>query len=113
MTVKIEKVSDGRKTVIRLSGRLRLEHLDELKTQIDGDKPRIVLHLDSVTLVDVEVVRFLSACEERGIELIHGWPYNESDSSVKRSQKDKAAKMRAPSPWRVCSPSSSPMNARS
>jgi len=52
-----------------------LEHLDELKTQIDGDKSRIVLDLDSVTLVDVEVVRFLSACEERGIELIHCWPY--------------------------------------
>jgi hypothetical protein len=61
--------------VIRLNGRLRLEHLDELKTQIDGDKSRIVLDLDNVTLVDVEVVRFLSACEERGIELIHWWPY--------------------------------------
>jgi hypothetical protein len=75
MTLKIEKVSDGRKTVIRLSGRLRSEHLDELKTQIDGDQSRIALDLDSVTLVDVEVVRFLSACEERGIELIHCWPY--------------------------------------
>jgi hypothetical protein len=75
MTLKIEKVSNGRKTVIRLSGRLRSEHLDELKTQIDGDQSRIALDLDSVTLVDVEVVRFLSACEERGIELIHCWPY--------------------------------------
>ena len=32
MTLKIEKF--GRKTLIRLSGRLRSEHLDELKTQI-------------------------------------------------------------------------------
>jgi hypothetical protein len=46
MTLKIEKDSDGRKTVIRLSGRLRSEHLDELKTQIDGDQSRLALDLD-------------------------------------------------------------------
>ena len=75
MTLKIEKVFDGRKTIIRLSGRLRSEHLDELKTQIDGDQSRITLDLDGVTLVDVEVVRFLSACEDGGVELLHCWPY--------------------------------------
>jgi len=75
MTLKIEKVSDGRKTVIRLSGRLRSEHLDELKTQIDGDQSRIALDLDGVTLVDVEVIRFLNACEESGFDLLHCWPY--------------------------------------
>jgi hypothetical protein len=75
MTLKIEKVSDGQKTVIRLSGRLQSEHLDELKTQLDGDQSRIALDLDGVTLVDVQVVRFLSACEESGVELIHCWPY--------------------------------------
>jgi hypothetical protein len=75
MTLKIEKVSDGRKTLVRLSGRLRSEHLDELRTQVDGDQSRIALDLDGVTLVDVEVVRFLSACEDSGVELIHCWPY--------------------------------------
>ena len=75
MTLKIEKVSDGRKTVICLSGRLQSEHLDELKTQIDGDQLRVALDLDGVTLVDVEVVRFLSACEDGGVELLHCWPY--------------------------------------
>ena len=75
MTLKIERDFDGRKTVVRLSGRLQSEHLDELMTQIDGDQSRIALDLDGVTLVDVEVVRFLSACENGGIELIHCWPY--------------------------------------
>ena len=75
MTLKIEKVSDGRKTVIRLSGRLRSEYLDELKTQIDGDQSLIALDLDGVTLVDVEVVRFLNACEDGGVELLHCSPY--------------------------------------
>jgi hypothetical protein len=75
MTLKIEKDSDERKTVIRLSGRLRSEHLAELKTQMDGDQSRIALDLDGVTLVDVEVIRFLNTCEESGTELLHCWPY--------------------------------------
>jgi len=75
MTLKIEKNSDGRKTVIRLSGRLQSEHLDELKTQIDGDQSRIALDLDAVTLVDVEVVRFLNTCGEDNVELLHCSPY--------------------------------------
>jgi hypothetical protein len=28
-----------------------------------------------VTLVDVEIVRFLNACEKGGVELLHCWPY--------------------------------------
>jgi anti-anti-sigma regulatory factor len=75
MTLKIEKVSDGEKTVIRLSGNLQSEHLDELKTQTKGEHSQIALDLDGVTLVDVEVIRFLSACEDGGIELLHCWPY--------------------------------------
>lgn len=75
MTLKIEKGSDGQKQIIRLSGRLRSEHLDELKTQMDGDQSRIVLDLDGVTLVDVETVRFLNTCEKSGTELLHCWPY--------------------------------------
>jgi|SoiMetStandDraft_2_1073263.scaffolds.fasta_scaffold83402_2 ABC-type transporter Mla MlaB component len=63
MTLKIEKVSDGGKSVIRLSGRLQSEHLDELKKQMRGNQSRIALDLDGVTLVDVEGVRFLHDCE--------------------------------------------------
>jgi anti-anti-sigma regulatory factor len=75
MTLKIEKDSDGRKTIVRLSGRLRSEHLDQLKTQIDGDQSRIAVDLDGVTLVDVEVVRFLNGCEKNGVELLNCQPY--------------------------------------
>jgi hypothetical protein len=31
--------------------------------------------LDEVTLVDVEVVRFLGTCEMKGTALLHGPPY--------------------------------------
>jgi hypothetical protein len=54
---------------------LRSEHLAELKEQIIGERSRMALDLDAVTLVDVEVVRFLNACEERGVELLNCWPY--------------------------------------
>ena len=75
MTLKIEKNSDGQKTLIRLSGRLQAEHIDPLKTQIDGRRSQIAIDLDGVTLVDVETVRFLNRCEQSGIELLHCCPY--------------------------------------
>jgi hypothetical protein len=75
MTLKIEKDCVGRKTIIRLSGRLRSEYLEELKTQIKRDHSQIALDLDGVTLVDVEIVRFLNGCVESGVELLHCCPY--------------------------------------
>jgi len=75
MTLKIDKESDGQRTVIRLSGRLRLADLDEVKGQMEGGRLPTELDLDGVTLVDVEVVRFLNDCEQNGIEMIHCCPY--------------------------------------
>jgi anti-anti-sigma regulatory factor len=75
VTLRIENYADGRKTVIRLSGRLQSKHLDELKTQIECGQSRISLDFNGVTLVDVEVVRFLNGCEESGVEILHCRPY--------------------------------------
>ena len=75
MTLRIEKAADKHKTIIRLSGRLQSEHLDELKVQVNGEQSPIALDLESVTLVDIEVVRFLNACEKSGVELLHCSPY--------------------------------------
>ena len=75
MTLKIEKYSDGYGTTIRLIGRLQAEHLEELEKQIQGSGPALRLDLDEVTLVDVECVRFLGACEIRGATLLHCSPY--------------------------------------
>jgi len=46
-----------------------------LKEQMKGSRNRTVLDLDEVTLVDVDVVRFLGFCETRGIEVLNGSPY--------------------------------------
>jgi hypothetical protein len=73
--LKIEKDSEEGKTTVHLVGRLQLEHLDELTRQLQGDDAQLILDLQEVTLVDVDVVRFLADCEARGMKLIHCAPY--------------------------------------
>jgi anti-anti-sigma regulatory factor len=75
MTLKIEKYSDGNSTTIRLIGRMQAEHLPELERQMKESESRIVLDLDQVTLVDVEMIRFLGTCEARGATLLNCSPY--------------------------------------
>jgi anti-anti-sigma regulatory factor len=75
MTLKIEKYSDGYGTTIRLIGRMQAEHLEELEKQIPESGPAVRLDLDEVTLVDVECVRFLGACEIRGATFLNCSPY--------------------------------------
>lgn len=68
MTLRIE-TAPGKCTTIRLIGRIETEHLGELKAQVDLAGPSMVLDLSEVSLVNLEVVRFLNACELRGIQL--------------------------------------------
>jgi hypothetical protein len=75
MTLKIEKYGDGNRKTIRLTGRMQAEHLEELGKQIRENGPSITLDLEEVTLVDVEIVRFLGTCEERGATLLNCPPY--------------------------------------
>jgi anti-anti-sigma regulatory factor len=75
MTGKIERHTDGHHTTLRLIGHLHAAHLEALQAQLESHGPRTVLDLDQVTLVDVEVVRFLGTCEKEGTALLHGPPY--------------------------------------
>ena len=75
MTLKIERISGKRGTLIRLSGEFRSECLDQVKAEIERGGPRMALNLEEVDLVDVEGVRFLNACEAEGISVLHCSPY--------------------------------------
>ena len=75
MTLKIERYSDGLSTTIRLIGRMRAEHLEELKKQISESGSKIALDLEEVNLVDVDVIRFLGICQGEGVRLLHCSPY--------------------------------------
>jgi hypothetical protein len=71
MTLKIERL----RARVRLSGELRSEHLDQVKTELQKCGASAVLDLEEVNLADVEGVRFLNACEETGTSVVHCSPY--------------------------------------
>ena len=75
MTLRMERFSGEFGTRICLSGELRSQHLDDLRAQIEQCGPGVVLDLDEVDLVDIDAVRFLSACEASGVEVVNCLPY--------------------------------------
>jgi hypothetical protein len=89
VTLKIEKIPGERCTTIKLIGRIRAEYLAELKSQMTLSAPNIALELEEVTLVDVDVVRFLSVCESEGTQLLHcsayirEWIAREKERAIK------------------------------
>jgi hypothetical protein len=54
---------------------MQAEQLAELERCIEAPDFKPVLDLKEVTLVDVEVVRFLIRCEDSGVALLHCSPY--------------------------------------
>jgi anti-anti-sigma regulatory factor len=75
MTLRIEQSSDRGHTTIRLIGRMRAEHVTEVQKQIEASGPTVTLDLEDVTLVDVQVVRFLGDCKAKGIDVLNCSPY--------------------------------------
>ena len=75
MTLKIEKDADAGSTIIRFIGRIESEHVEELRAQIIASGSTVAFDLDEVSLVDVEVVRFLGACEAQGVRVLRCSPY--------------------------------------
>jgi ABC-type transporter Mla MlaB component len=75
VTLKIERSSEEKKTILRVSGRIDPEGVLELKRQLDEVTENVALDLKEVIRVDLEAVRFLGACEVQGIELRNCPPY--------------------------------------
>jgi hypothetical protein len=71
VVLRIETIPGERCTTIRLIGRIQTGHLTELKAQLDAVGSTTVLDLGEVSLVNLEVVRFLSTCESQGIQLLN------------------------------------------
>jgi hypothetical protein len=75
MTLRIEKSSEANTTTLRLIGRVQAEHVDALDAEIKNCEPPVVLDLGEVGLVDIDVVRFLGACQSKGVNLTGCSPY--------------------------------------
>lgn len=71
MTLRIERV----KRRLRLSGEMRLAHLEQLESEIEECESPVALDLEEVTLIDLEGVRYLNACEAKGISILYCSPY--------------------------------------
>ena len=69
--LKIRRSEDDKFAIFALSGRIEEQHVSELQELLAGEKEvgKIALDLEEVRLVDREVVKFLAACEARGIRL--------------------------------------------
>jgi len=75
MTLRMQRVSGEWGTRIYLSGELRSQQLDDLRAEIEDCGPGVILDLDEVDVVDIDAVRFLSACEASGVEVVNCLPY--------------------------------------
>ena len=84
MTLKIDRFQAR----IRLSGKLRSQHLDQVHVEIELCESPVVLDLEELDLVDVEAVRFLNACEAKGILLLNCSPYIRKWMAQERSRQD-------------------------
>ena len=85
--LKIETATDRGKLTLRLIGRLQAEHIEELMRQIGGSGTERVC-LKEVTLVDVDVIRFLAACEDGGISIVNCPAYIREWMNRERQQTD-------------------------
>ena len=75
MTLRIDVTPFGPGVAFHLAGRVRAENLGELERDIAREGGSVVLDLHEVTLVDVDVVRFLKNAEGSGIELVNCPPF--------------------------------------
>jgi hypothetical protein len=75
MTLKIEWIFGEGRTRILLSGQVRSDHLDQLKSEIERCSSPLALDLGEVDLVDIDGIRFLNQCESAGIAVVHCSPY--------------------------------------
>ena len=75
MTLKIRPVAGEREIRICLSGQLRTEHLDQVKSEVERGGSSVTLDLEELDLVDVEGVRYLNACESAGVSILNCSPY--------------------------------------
>lgn len=81
MILKIEKVSRQDGAVFVLSGRITEDHLPELRQLLDAEPEmkKVILDLKEIRLVEREAMKFLAACQARGVLLqncpgyIHEW----------------------------------------
>lgn len=87
MTFRIDRASEGTVSVLRVSGRLDPEYLQDLTKELAASGETTVLDLDDVTLLGLEAVRLLESLERGGIELRNCAPYIQAWIARERAER--------------------------
>ena len=75
MTLKLKRIGEQYGTRLCLAGELRSSHLINVRAEIEQVGNPAILDMDEVNVVDIDGVRFLNECLERGIEMVNCSPY--------------------------------------
>jgi anti-anti-sigma regulatory factor len=78
MTLRIERRRSGDTLIVQLIGGFDVEHLDEVKAQVNDARCPVVIDIGELTLISGEGIRFLNACH------IAEWMTLEGRSKQKR-----------------------------
>jgi ABC-type transporter Mla MlaB component len=73
--LRIERILDIDGATFRLSGELRSAELHEVRSEIEKVMPQITLDLIELSVVDLDGVRWLVACESAGFKVENSAPY--------------------------------------
>ena len=60
---------------MQLIGELDVEHLDEVKSQVNDAPCPVVVDIGELALISVEGIRFLNACQNNGTQIINASGY--------------------------------------
>jgi ABC-type transporter Mla MlaB component len=71
MTLKLKRTCERHGTRIRLSGELRYPHVVEVYAEIEEAGQLATLDLDEVEVVDIDGIRLLNECKDRGIQVVN------------------------------------------
>jgi anti-anti-sigma regulatory factor len=70
MTCRIERLIGGKDSVVlRVSGRIEVEHVDTLREILGDERGRVTLDLEEVLIVDRDALGSLASFEGDGVEL--------------------------------------------
>ena len=75
MTLRIEKRRSGDSLIVQLIGELDVEHLDEVKAQVNDAACPVVVDVGELALISVEGIRFLNVCQNNGTPIINASGY--------------------------------------
>lgn len=87
MTLKIERVVQPGLMILKLSGRIDGEYLEELGGLLEhADGHDKIIDLEEIRLADRDAIKFLAACEITGIQLLNCPAYIRNWIEIEKGQ---------------------------